>query len=244
MTWFKVDDNLAFHPKVLAAGNAAMGLWVRAGSWSAQQLTDGVIPDSILPSLGTEKQAAALTRAGLWRRAEGAWEFHEWSAAGRQPTRATVEAERAAAAERQRKHREAKGSSRSDGTVSHTVSHGNVTPLVTPTPTRPDPTRPSSSTKKKETAAAKRGSRIDPSFAITAEMREWAKDEAPLVNLDAKLPEWIDYWTGVAGEKGVKLDWVATWRNGMRKQQEFAKRDNPAAADPYAGRRVISSAKR
>ena len=41
MTWFRVDDTLAMHPKVYAAGNAAMGLWVRAGAWSMQQLTDG-----------------------------------------------------------------------------------------------------------------------------------------------------------------------------------------------------------
>src|SRR5690606_8541448 len=113
---FKVDDNLAFHPKVLRAGNAAMGLWVRAGSWSAQQLTDGEIPDEILPSLGTVKQAEALVAAGLWDRAADAWSFHEWNGDGRQPTRESVEAERAAARERQRKHREEKASSRRDST--------------------------------------------------------------------------------------------------------------------------------
>jgi len=43
MPWFKVDDTLAFHAKVVAAGNAAMGLWVRAGAHSMQQLTDGFI---------------------------------------------------------------------------------------------------------------------------------------------------------------------------------------------------------
>ena len=157
MVWFKVDDNLAFHPKVLRAGNAAMGLWVRAGSWSAQQLTDGVIPDSILLSLGTVKQAQALVAAGLWDRAAGAWSFHEWNADGRQPTRAKVEAERAAAAERQRKHREDKGSSRRDNTVTTGVTNAEVTGGVTPTPTRPDPTRPieeakASSPKARETA--------------------------------------------------------------------------------------------
>lgn len=31
MPWFKVDDTLALHGKVVAAGNPAMGLWVRAG---------------------------------------------------------------------------------------------------------------------------------------------------------------------------------------------------------------------
>lgn len=88
-------------------------------------------------------------------------------------------------------------------------------------------------------APASRGSRIPRNFTITDEMRAWAAVEAPLVDLDRKLPEFIDYWAGVAGEKGVKLDWVSTWRNGMRKQQQFALRDAPANAAPYAGRKII-----
>lgn len=103
MTWFKVDDNLAFHPKVLAAGNAAMGLWVRAGSWCAQQLTDGFVPDTILPSLGTRAAAKQLEAAGLWVRLDGGWGFHEW--AERQPLRSQVETERAAARKRMRSRR-------------------------------------------------------------------------------------------------------------------------------------------
>lgn len=87
--------------------------------------------------------------------------------------------------------------------------------------------------------SASRGSRIPKNFSLTDEMRAWAAVETPLVNLDAKLPEFIDYWSGVAGEKGVKLDWVSTWRNGMRKQQQFALRDAPANSDPYAGRKII-----
>ena len=30
------------------------------------------------------------------------------------------------------------------------------------------------------------------------------------------LPEFRDYWRGVAGKAGVKLDWEATWRNQVR----------------------------
>lgn len=29
MPWFRVDDDFALHPKAIAAGNAALGLWVR-----------------------------------------------------------------------------------------------------------------------------------------------------------------------------------------------------------------------
>jgi hypothetical protein len=80
-----------------------------------------------------------------------------------------------------------------------------------------------SSTKKQ--AAPKRGTRVPEDFSITDDMRSWAATETPHVDLDRKLGEWIDYWKSVAGQRGVKLDWVSTWRNGMRKQEEFALRD-------------------
>lgn len=79
MTWFKVDDNLALHPKVLAAGNAAMGLWVRAGAWSSAQLTDGYIPAEIVAVLGGKKaDVDRLVNAGLWSREKQGYQFHDW----------------------------------------------------------------------------------------------------------------------------------------------------------------------
>lgn len=100
MPWFKVDDNLAFHAKTVAAGNPAMGLWVRAGSWCAQNLTDGFIPRHMLLAFGTTQQAKRLVDVGLWERVEGGYGFHEWTE--RQPRRDDVEAERLAARERMR----------------------------------------------------------------------------------------------------------------------------------------------
>lgn len=107
-----------------------------------------------------------------------------------------------------------------------------LTPAVTPGFTPNDgqglaePTTTTTATSSKEDrSTAKRGARIPEDFKITDEMRKWATAEAPLVDLDKKLNEWVDYWRGVPGAKGVKLDWVGTWRNGMRKQQEFAERD-------------------
>ena len=94
MPWFKVDDNLAFHAKAVAAGNPAMGLWVRAGSWSAQQLTDGFVPDHMFPALGTLAQAKRLVEVRLWHREDGGYRFHEWNRDGRQPTRQDVEKRR------------------------------------------------------------------------------------------------------------------------------------------------------
>jgi hypothetical protein len=73
MTWFKVDDNLHSHSKtrkVLAEEPAALALWTVAGSWSSDNLTDGLIPDHQLPWLmpsRTDELARMLVTAGLWK---------------------------------------------------------------------------------------------------------------------------------------------------------------------------------
>jgi hypothetical protein len=145
MPWFKVDDNLPFHAKVVAAGNPAMGLWVRAGAWSSQQLSEGFIPDHIVKTMGTRGEIARLVSVRLWEKLDGGYQFWQWAEDGRQPTREQVEADRKASRERQKRARERAKSqreSRRDDSVTNGVSHEAVTPAVTVPPTRPDPTRP------------------------------------------------------------------------------------------------------
>jgi hypothetical protein len=108
MPWFNVDDGFAFHRKALLAGNAALGLWVRAGSWCAQQLTEGFVPDDMIENLGTITQAKKLVKAGLWEVVDGGYQFHEWTAEGRNPTRGEVLARRAREREKKAKARAAK----------------------------------------------------------------------------------------------------------------------------------------
>lgn len=104
MTWFKVDDSLAFHPKTVAAGNAAMGLWVRAGSWCAQHTSDGYVPTRVITTLGGRKRDAdRLVTVGFWLTVDGGYQFHEWDQAN--PTRVEVEAERSSWAARKARSR-------------------------------------------------------------------------------------------------------------------------------------------
>lgn len=108
MTWFKVDDRLWGHPKWLASPAGARALWVTAGSWAAANLTDGRIPRHVLGSLGGRvRDADGLVSAGLWVVESGqheGWRFADWT--DYQPTREQVEADRAAAAERQQRARD------------------------------------------------------------------------------------------------------------------------------------------
>lgn len=99
MPWFKVDDGWWCHPKSLTLSDAAVALWTRSGSWSAQQLTDGGVPRDALPMLrGRPRAAGELVDVGLWAPTVTGWEFHDWT--DYQPTRAQVEADRSAAAAR------------------------------------------------------------------------------------------------------------------------------------------------
>jgi hypothetical protein len=149
MTWFKVDDNLHSHNKirkVLADDPAALALWTVAGSWSSDNLTDGLIPDHQLPWLmpsRADELAQMLVTAGLWRRVKGGYRFHQWTADGdgtkRNPTREEVESERRKKAEAGRKGGLASGKSRSRNEAPATASASAGARRFVEPPTRPDP---------------------------------------------------------------------------------------------------------
>jgi hypothetical protein len=106
VTRFHIDDDFAFHQKTVQAGNAAIGLWSRAGSWSAWQLTDGLIPAAIAKTLGTPAEAKRLVEVGLWARTEGGdFQFVNWAKGGRNQTKDEVLAQRERNAEKVAKWR-------------------------------------------------------------------------------------------------------------------------------------------
>ena len=64
MGWVKLDVGFFLHPKAIAAGRDGRDLFLAALCWSAQQVTDGLIPPSVVPMLGllagtTDADAAA-----------------------------------------------------------------------------------------------------------------------------------------------------------------------------------------
>lgn len=210
MPWFKVDDKLHDHRKARAAGKAAMGVWVLAGSWAADNLTDGFVPVSILPRWGNSRDAAKLCQVGLWmpdeQDGERGWRFHEWTE--RQPTRAKTLAERSEKAAAGRAGGLASGRSRREAKAKQDASG-----LVEP-PTRPDPSvTPGGVT----SLPRKRGTRLPDEFIPTEKSRATIIAEFPSLDLRKEHARFVDYWTAKPGKDGVKLDWDATWRNWMRR---------------------------
>jgi hypothetical protein len=65
------------------------------------------------------------------------------------------------------------------------------------------------------------GSRLPEDWMPSDEDRAFAEQHGK--NPHAIAPSFRDYWRGVAGAKGRKADWAATWRNWVRRETESAK---------------------
>lgn len=91
--WMKIDDGLHAHRKTRAVTKshhrkvrdaAPMGLWVLAGSWAAQNRTDGWVPEDELDRFDEDWRAmvARLVAAGYWwpaeRDGEAGYGFNDW----------------------------------------------------------------------------------------------------------------------------------------------------------------------
>lgn len=75
----------------------------------------------------------------------------------------------------------------------------------------------SSSAFKKENTpdgvSKKAGSRIPDPFMLTAEMRAYAADRRPDVDVELETEKFVNFWRAKTGRDATKLDWAATWRN-------------------------------
>lgn len=210
MTWFKVDDTFPLHAKVLAAGNASVGLWVRAGAWSMQQLTDGFIPQHVARTLGTPGEAKRLVTVGLWVDAEGGYQFHQWTEVQR--TKEQVEADRHAASERQR-HARDRAKSQRESRRDAGVSHGP------PDQTRPDQTssiHPSDGADKPPAATKTRGRQLPEDFRPKEKHVTLAAEQG--VDLRAEWPKFVDHHRA---HGSVMKDWDAALRKWIRNVRAF-----------------------
>lgn len=67
MSWSRIDDLFTWHPKVLTAGNSAVGCWVRCLAHCSGNRTDGFVADAVAKAIGSQADLRALVAAGLWR---------------------------------------------------------------------------------------------------------------------------------------------------------------------------------
>ncbi len=70
------------------------------------------------------------------------------------------------------------------------------------------------------------GKRLASDSCLTKEWEDFCVEQRPELNPAKTFDQFKDYWISQAGQKGVKLDWFATWRNWVR--STHAPKQNPA----------------
>lgn len=225
MPWFRVDDTMSYNAKIVAAGNAAVGLWARAGAWAMQQLSDGFVPTQVARSMGTQAEIRRLLQVRLWVEADGGYRFHEW--AERQPSRERLEADRHAARERQQRAREA-AQSRRESRRDTGVSHGPPKPI----PSQPVlPTEVLTAAVDESPAAAppKRKRRLPDDFEPNDTNRRVAAEHH--VNLDRVVPQFRDYHLA---NGSAFVDWHKALDTWVRREKPDPQPTNGVRHIPHA----------
>lgn len=239
MAWFRLDDNFHSHPKVLSAGNAAVGLWVRCCTYSAQHLLNGKVPEHIALLYGSAELAQEVTDAGLWQRVEGGYKVRDFLRYN--PSKKQVEKERKEAAERQRLSRERRKAAAAARAAKQAldlqeqtepvtdmsrcdkgVSHG---PVTAP---RPDPTRPELPTEVLLSShlgmggpggtREPRAKRLPEDWQPTDRDVAWAREQGIPDTLARWETEKFRDWCHAVGKAYV--DPSKAWKNWLRRASE------------------------
>lgn len=96
------------HPKSRIAGLEAMGLWLLAGTYCTDYLTDGAVPEWFVESWPKGKQLAGkLVTAGFWETHPDGWQFLSWTEYQR--SKSQVLADKKKTADRVKKWRNEQG---------------------------------------------------------------------------------------------------------------------------------------
>lgn len=89
----------------------------------------------------------------------------------------------------------------------------------------------------RQDARSPAGSRLPTNWNPSETDLRWARDARPDIDVDAEVERFRDYWLGVAGVKGRKADWPATWRNWIRRAD--APKGHGASVVAGGGRREL-----
>ena len=95
------------------------------------------------------------------------------------------------------------------------ISPPNATPIAT------NNHKPITNNQEKKTL----GKRLANDFHFPKEWEEFCQQTRPELHPTQTFDKFKDYWIAQAGQKGVKLDWFATWRNWVRSTN--APKQNP-----------------
>jgi hypothetical protein len=247
MIYAQIDVTLQTHPRAIAAGFDAMGLWLWGMLYAQHHETDGRLHRAVvLTAWGGRRNvmlAKKLVEVGLWVEDEsGDWFIHNYER--KNQTSADIRRKRDAIKERQERFRQracnalqtrqgdalltrqsnAAYQIRSDQNKADQILRSDSTAADAPVP------EPARSEPKPRAKIAKLGTRLPSDWQPSPETVQWAKDNG-IADPLRHVPEFRDYWCAVPGARGTKLNWDATYRNRLRDLANRGKAGAAAAVD-------------
>ena len=76
-----------------------------------------------------------------------------------------------------------------------------------------------------------RGTKLPEGWEPSEDIKAWARQERPDLDMDRTLAAFRDYWRAQPGAKGRKADWPATFRNWVRNEKRLPGSTTGAALD-------------
>jgi hypothetical protein len=214
--FFKLHNGFPEHPKSIELSDKAFRQLIEAWCYCSRNLNDGKLTKAQFLKLFSAKSRKELLTVGFVGESENGYEMHDYlqhqQSAEQVENRRNTRAAAGSMGGRAKANRLASASSHAKQTGSKSVADKD--------------------TDKDEEAKASsmprnRGSRIPDDFTVAPAMVAWARANCPGVDGQRETTKFINYWQAKAGRDGVKLDWVATWRNWMMNAADRAPQGKP-----------------
>ena len=89
-------------------------------------------------------------------------------------------------------------------------------------PATANTSKPTKTKKPSPRARSSRGTRLPDGWQPDQALADWTRANAPAAANAAEVERFRDYWQSLSGQRAVRADWAATWRNWARRCQEQA----------------------
>ena len=103
---------------------------------------------------------------------------------------------------------------------SPTASAELATVAADAAPATANTSKPTKAKKPSPRARSSRGTRLPDGWQPDQALADWTRANAPAAANAVEVDRFRDYWQSLSGQRGVRADWAATWRNWARRCQE------------------------
>lgn len=231
-SWVAIDVNIDTHPKFIGLTEPQKWAWLQLVCYCQRHLTDGQLPGKVVSKVcqtrskvdALLRQSLLIDKGGDCYELAGYLKWHK--------SKQEIESTRKLNKDRQDRYvghkRVSDASSNALITRPHHITSHNLKETLPSVVQRTD---------------TKRGTRVPDSGASQEVLGEWLSRWG-IAATEPGLETFLDYWRGCAGQKGVKLDWGATWRNWKRNDEKRANsqtrlRAVPIQEQPVTGPRWV-----